>query len=342
MQPKVSIVVPVYNVEKYLCECLDSLVAQTYKNTEIIIVDDGSKDGSPTICDKYEKEYENIKVIHKQNEGLGLARNTGLEHVTGDYVSFMDSDDYADTNMVANLMKALIDSNADTVIGGFKKIDDNKNILFTEKYENQIFENEDVYQKFFLHVLGSIPKKHDSFRMSVWNAIYSVKVIKENNIIFPSERVMISEDLIFDEDYYRVAEKVMIIDDTSYNYRCNVESLSVKYRENKFSLINDLYNEMNKRIQNKFVHQHEADTRLKTMYLIQTKACISQEKSKKSGKTFKGTLNGIKSICYNPLTIDVSDSYPLNELDFKQKVFVFLLKHKAYRILAIISQIGVI
>lgn len=107
-QPKVSIIVPVYNVEKYLDRCMQSLLGQTLKELEIILVDDGSPDNSPALCDNYESASDNlhwpiIKVIHKINEGLGFARNSGLEIATGEYIAFLDSDDFVDVNMYEQL-----------------------------------------------------------------------------------------------------------------------------------------------------------------------------------------------------------------------------------------------
>ena len=100
LEPMVSIVVPVYNVEAYLDRCIESLVNQTYKHLEIILVDDGSPDNCPMICEKWAGLDERIKVIHKENAGLGMARNTGLEHATGDYICFFDSDDYVASDTI--------------------------------------------------------------------------------------------------------------------------------------------------------------------------------------------------------------------------------------------------
>ena len=105
MMPKVTVVVPVFNVEKYLHQCIESLLNQTYRNLEIILVDDGSTDNSGTICDKYRQKDQRIKVIHKCNQGLGFARNSGMKETTSDYITFMDSDDYADEDMIEELMK---------------------------------------------------------------------------------------------------------------------------------------------------------------------------------------------------------------------------------------------
>ena len=96
----ISVVIPVYNVEKYLKRCVESVVNQTYKNLEIILVDDGSPDECPQICDKLSKEDERIKVIHKSNQGLGMARNTGIENATGKYICFFDSDDYVELTTI--------------------------------------------------------------------------------------------------------------------------------------------------------------------------------------------------------------------------------------------------
>ena len=173
----ITIVVPVYNVEKYISDCLDSLISQTYKNIEIILVDDGSTDMSGAICDRYTALDARIKVIHKQNEGLGFARNTGLEVAQGKFVAFIDSDDMADADLVEKLVNGLYEENCDTCIGGFKRISENGTVSFEEKYDKIVYEGKDVYDKLFARMLGSAPDRHDAVRMSVWNVMYSMDVI---------------------------------------------------------------------------------------------------------------------------------------------------------------------
>ncbi len=116
---KVTMIVPVYNVEKYLSECIDSIIAQTYKNLEIILVDDGSPDNCPAICDEYAKKDSRIKVIHKQNGGLGSARNAGLDIMTGDYVTFIDSDDLINIRFVEILLGLCLDDGSDMSYCGY-------------------------------------------------------------------------------------------------------------------------------------------------------------------------------------------------------------------------------
>ena len=126
----ISIIVPIYNVEKYLKKCIDSIINQTYKNLEIILVDDGSPDNCGKICDEYAKKDNRIKVIHKENGGVSSARNVGVENATGEYIGFVDSDDYIEKDMYEVLINNLKKENADISI-----------ISNYEVYKNKIIEN---------------------------------------------------------------------------------------------------------------------------------------------------------------------------------------------------------
>ena len=119
MQPKVSVVVPVYNTKKYLSECLQSITSQTYKNLEIIVVDDGSTDGSDKICDYFSSKDRRIKVIHKKNEGVVVARKTGYEMATGEYLATVDSDDWIEPTMYQDMVEEILKENVDFVSVGY-------------------------------------------------------------------------------------------------------------------------------------------------------------------------------------------------------------------------------
>ena len=136
----ISVIIPVYNVEKYLGECIDSVLHQTYKELEIILVDDGSKDYSGKICDGYAEKFENITVIHKENAGLGFARNTGLDCIHGKYVTFLDSDDYLKEDTIEMLYDNLKKNQVDMCKSGFRKVDNNKGIINEIRYDYQVFE----------------------------------------------------------------------------------------------------------------------------------------------------------------------------------------------------------
>ena len=340
MEPKISVIVPVYNVEKYLKINADSILNQTWKNFELIFVDDGSPDQSGKICDEYKLLDKRVKVIHKKNEGLGFARNTGLEIAEGEYVTFVDSDDYMEPDMIEKLMQPIIKNGADTVIGGFKRVDDDGNILYREQYKNQIFKGKDVFCVFMPKILGSCPKKHDSFRMSVWNAVYSMKIIRENNVKFPSERVMISEDMPFDLDYYKYSKCVAVIDSLAYNYRLNPNSLTNKYKEGKVKLVTYFYEEMERRVNKAYKGAKSPVLRLQSQFFIKLRGCVKQENTKLSGTSFIQNYRKIRAICCDPVVQRVVVAYPLNRLNFKQKAFVLMLKFKCALTLALLAEIG--
>lgn len=128
-RPLISIIVPVYNVEKYLDKCVDSIVKQSYENIQIILVDDGSLDRCPKLCDAWKKKDERIIVIHKCNGGLSDARNIGLEHASGDYIAFVDSDDYIDINMYQYLLDKMVEYDCDIIQCDFRKIDESDNYI---------------------------------------------------------------------------------------------------------------------------------------------------------------------------------------------------------------------
>lgn len=150
---KISIIVPIYKVEIYLRKCVDSIVNQTYKNIEILLIDDGSPDNCGIICDEYAKKDERIKVIHKKNGGLSDARNYGIEASSGDYIMFVDSDDYISKDMCEILLKKALENNADIVSCNFKEIyidnfeeEINKQSI---KKSLEIYTNLEVIYKYF-------------------------------------------------------------------------------------------------------------------------------------------------------------------------------------------------
>lgn len=140
-----SVIVPVYKVESYLDRCVESIVGQSYRNLEIILVDDGSPDGCPEKCDDWAKRDNRIKVIHKQNAGLGFARNSGLDIATGEYVAFVDSDDYIENDMYRTLIDAACRHNADMVSCGFNKQLASGEFLPCVEFDRETtFEGEDI------------------------------------------------------------------------------------------------------------------------------------------------------------------------------------------------------
>lgn len=240
--PKISIIVPVYNVEKYLDRCMQSLVNQTLKDIEIILVDDGSPDNCPQMCDEYAQKDNRIKVIHKQNAGLGYARNSGLEIATGKYVAFVDSDDYVDTSMYEALYKRAETINVDVVYCGFNtEVSKNKWRESKEVNKDQLWEGNNV-KEFMYNMIasGKGVRQERLYQMSVWHAIYKRDIIVKNDILFPSERDVVSEDIPFQVDFLKKTNKILYLNNHFYYYCLNETSLSSTFKKEKFYGYNKL------------------------------------------------------------------------------------------------------
>jgi len=175
--PIISIIVPVYNVEKYLRRCIDSILNQTFENFELILIDDGSTDYSGIICDEYKKKDNRIVVIHKENEGAAVARNLGVDIAKGSYIGFVDSDDYIDKSMYDQLYEALRENNSDMCLCGIKNIyDDNRK----EKESEYIFKDKKNYNNIdTIKILYSGNTKEKIYLTAPCNKLYNKELIKK-------------------------------------------------------------------------------------------------------------------------------------------------------------------
>lgn len=326
-KPLVSLIVPVYNVEKYLKECVQSLINQTYKNIEILLIDDGSTDRSGKICDEYSK-VSRIRTYHKKNSGLGLTRNFGIQHAKGDYISFVDSDDFAEPEMIEKLVKAVSKSKAEVIIGSFTRVKQDGKVIFVKHYKSKIYIGEEIPNKLCPRILGGLPNKSDDIKASVWNNLYSLKFIKKYGLLFVSERKYISEDIDWTLKCLSYAKKVEICSFSDYCYRTNDESLSQKYNAKRFELSTFFYNYVSERIKELSLGP-EAELRFKKQFLINVATCITQEKA----NNIRIAFSNIKNICSNPEVEKVLKSYPIYKLRTKPKIFSYLVKYKIVLIL---------
>lgn len=339
MSALVSVIVPVYNVEKYLRQCLDSLLEQTYKNIEVVMVDDGSKDSSGKICDEYAKKYENFYAVHKENAGLGMARNTGFEHINGEYVTFLDSDDYLENDCIEILYNTLLKQQVDMCKGGFKRVIDSGEVISKREYQNELFKGDCAKIELLPRMIGSSPSRHDSVEMCVCGAIYKTSLIKKYNLQFPSERELISEDLVFNIDYMQHADGACTIEKMGYNYRVNLKSLSTSYRPDRFEASKHFYLEMKKKLQ-ELGYGKETMLRLDRMFFVYLRMCISQEKSKCSKNTPSKAIHVIRKLCEDDTVNNIIENYPVQCLGLKQRTFLMLISNKKAGILYAISRVG--
>ncbi len=228
MDSLVSVVVPVYNVEQYLDRCVNSIVSQTYSRLEIILVDDGSSDNSPRMCDSWAKKDGRIKVVHKENAGAGFARNTGLENAEGDYILFVDSDDYLDVTTVEKCVADAEKNGSDVVMFG------RNNVFPDGKINKKSLENRETYfekEKILNDVFPGLFTYARGMGVSVWGKMFDLSIIKSNNIRFKSEREIISEDAFFLLELFNYINTLSIIPENLYFYYKNDNSFSRKYKK---------------------------------------------------------------------------------------------------------------
>lgn len=210
----ISVIIPVYNVEKYLSKCVNSIINQTYKKLEIILVDDGSLDTSGTICDEFWRKDERILVIHQENKGGGYARNVGLEKAKGKYISFIDSDDYIAPNMYEQLIDIFEKENADIVECEFVEVNDSE-YLFSKANEGMCLKQFSTKQALKENISDHY------FRQLIWNKLYRKDII--GNIRFPVNTKI--DDEFFTYKVIGNARKLVHCDEKMYAYRQHANSV---------------------------------------------------------------------------------------------------------------------
>lgn len=223
---KVSVIVPVYNAEKYLSCLIDSLLAQTLKEIEFIFINDGSKDNSLEILKEYAKKDERIVIIDKENAGVSSARNDGLKIAKGEFIGFVDSDDFVSEDMYESLYKKAIKEKADIVSCGHRIYSSKMDIPKFNGCETVLSREEAIYNLIGRKILG----------MSACTKLYSKKIL--TNVFFP-EQYKVNEDRLFTFKAIRNADKIAVIKDTPYYYRMNENSVS--HSGFKLSTIDALY-----------------------------------------------------------------------------------------------------
>ena len=242
--PLISVIIPVYKVEKYLDKCVESVVNQTYKNLEIILVDDGSPDNCPAICDKWGEKDVRIKVIHKPNGGLSDARNVGIDNCIGEYITFIDSDDYITENYVQKLVDAIMQNNADIAMCNFCKVDENDNIInenLANKLKDCVTTGENILYRYF---------DYNGTAMSL--VISCCKLYKRNlfeNLRFEIGRLN-EDEFMFFPLFMKVNKAVMLKDKLYYYLQRDGSVMHSEINEEKIMSVYIFHNERLKFVEN--------------------------------------------------------------------------------------------
>lgn len=225
----ISIIVPIYKVEAYLKKCVESILNQTYKNLEIILVDDGSPDGCGKICDEYAQKDNRIKVIHKENGGLSSARNAGLEIATGEYISFIDSDDYVAENFIEKLYNLAVENNADISECNFLKFE-NDVVLKNENESVELYTSYDMLKRMY--------NTHATRTIVVWNKLYKKKIY--DNLRFPVGKINEDEFITY-KAFYNSNNLIATTNLSLYYYRYSPQSImGRKFNAKRLDLLDAL------------------------------------------------------------------------------------------------------
>lgn len=214
-----SVLVPVYNVEKYLEKCIDSVLKQTYPYFEVILIDDGSTDQSGSICDWYARSDYRVRVYHQSNHGLIMARRNAIAKARGNYFLFLDSDDYWDTDVLETINKAIIDTGCDMVIFNYKKVTPSKSILSEPVFENGTIFEYDKKQRIFEEVIKGY-RLNNLWMKAVKNSIV------DYSDYFKYRGIKYAEDLLQSLPLLYNARRILYLDKPMYNYRMNPQSIT--------------------------------------------------------------------------------------------------------------------
>lgn len=330
--PLVSIVVPVYNVEKYLTRCVKSLTEQTLEDVEIILVDDGSTDNSGKMCNQLGMNDTRIKVIHKSNGGLSSARNAGLHIATGEYVGFVDSDDDIEMDMYERLYTVAKSKNVDFVMTDYLRITkDGSSHLKTANIRAGYYCKTDIVQEIFPDLIMRECMNYGPI-LSVWNCLYRTQFLKENRISF-DEQVRWSEDNLFssivgycaNSFYYMQGEGL-------YHYYENPGTITTSYRKGAW----EVYSIMNQRLHELFdqVNDYDFSRQLKLHMIYYACNCIGQEVGHSSDKA----KSVIRDILNSKQLKEAFCQFSIPKVNYKLKLQLYLMKWRQAEILFLLKR----
>lgn len=306
MKMKVSVIVPIHNAEKTLSRCVESILAQSYKNLEIILVNDGSADGSLEICQSFLNMDNRVVVIDKNKGGVSSARNSGLRAVSGDFIQFVDADDILKPNMMEKLVEAMLKTNADVVICGYNRI--SGKCINTKQPKSALYSEASAFKDTFVELYKG------AFFNAPWNKLYRRDKIKT---LF-DENISMGEDLLFNLAYFSNCDKISVISDNFYNYDATSQnSLAGKYDDSLLATQIMLNKKVQEFFENKFgsidfrntneVFAKEIYYYLKKLVILsgydkrivlkKIKACLNNEDVKKTLNNVTLTDTQVAIIC---------------------------------------------
>lgn len=336
----VSVIVPVYRTEAYLEQCVDSLLAQTYSNLEIILVDDGSPDRSPAICDEYAAKHGNIHVIHKKNEGAGLARKTGLDLASGDYVLFVDGDDWLDHNTVADCLERARTDKADCVMFGYVREYPEKQIMNPLFDQDFSYDEEESEKRIHRRIVGltgeELCEPHRIDNLSSFCMRLLRRDIAKKGRFVSERKIGTSEDTIF--NLYALDDcRISYINCCFYHYRkTNAQSITTAHKPDLSEKWDVMYGEIQAYIDNSGKAEAYHTPFLNRVACGMIGLGLNEVGSEES---IWEKASKIRRILNKPLYREAFDQLNISYCGIKWKVFFLLCKKRAAFLLTIMLQI---
>ena len=319
--PKLSVIVPVYNTEKYLRECIDSILAQTFTDFELILVDDGSTDGSGAICDEYADKDPRVQVIHQKNGGITVARKSGVRNATGEYVTFVDSDDWIDKNMYRIM---LADEVADIRICHLVKATSTGVFEMSGFVEPGHYDKRKLEENFYPTMLFDYDHCGPAVPPSLCNKLIRTEIIR-NVIVNVDDSITYGEDALCSYACMLDARQIIVIDQGLYYYRQNMESVTNVYNRQMFSKLLLLGTELERL----FAERSSGLRSQLCGYLARhSLECIRNELLFRTDATYREKCVSVKNFVEHPLLVQAF-SYAIPQIkDSKTKIKLLLAKHK--------------
>ena len=339
--PIISIIVPIYNVEKYLACCVESLLNQTLTEIEIILVDDESPDNCPALCDEYAKNDHRVKVIHKKNEGQGIARNAGIEIATGEYIAFVDSDDYVELNTYQKVYSIITEKKLDVVFFSYRRFNDHGDIWATMNISKEkLYQTKEEISGLILDMTGNSPKgKFDrDIQGSASCALYRHDLLKMHGVRFISERQFGGEEMPFNMNYLLHCSGAIVIPDTFYNYRLNPLSTSRKQRPDAIVKQHIYYQYLLEMFRvNNF--GEDGYSRATRRFLANVRGFICTYVRLSLSR--KEKIEWIKEVVNYPYWQEIASSYPYRQLPVLYALHFYLTYKRYYRQLYYFSKLWI-
>lgn len=325
--PFISVIVPVYNTSERLNNCIDSLIGQSLKDIEIILVDDGSTDDSGAICDRYAESDTRVRVIHKVNAGQGLARNDAIDIASGDYIAFVDSDDYLDLDCYEKVKNRLLETDADICSFGYMQHNSDGRICYKANVYDRVFATDQIKDEFILHFFGDETDDSELSGVFACMSVYKRSIIEDNHIRFQSERVILSEDAVFNLDYCKYVSKAVTMSDCFYHYWISDNSFTMVYSPERlqkaadFTVILDEYAKY-------YSVEQQVTGRISRALWVVIMESVRKLGSKIHTEGYTYTYKEIKALCNNAIVVDNLKAIDRDKIGSKQRMLAFFMEHK--------------